>query len=152
MMKAMLIALLAATSGLLADSASTRQVKEIWVPEAWNAPEATNTKGVHSYKPSMPASFKDRRVGVVLNVGAARVSENRRAKSSAEKTYTLLIGDRRITVSPRKSFRMDGHRYRVVGEKDGALIVQDRRTKAIVRFHKQQTKPKPKTSSPADDE
>jgi hypothetical protein len=99
----------------------------------------------------MPASFKNRRVGAVLNVGAANVSENRSAKTSVEKTYTLLIGDRRVTVSPRKSFRMDGHRYRVVGEKDGALVVQDRRTKALVRFRKQKTRPEPKTLSSADE-
>lgn len=141
-----LTALLLAASALLADSASSRVVEEIWVPDGWVAPEATNTGGAHSYKPSVPASFRQRDVGVVLDIGSVTISRNEESKGE-EKQYALRIDDRRIVVSERGTVRLDGHRYRVLGEDaDGRLILEDRRTKALRRFRKE-VPPAPESTS-----
>jgi len=112
----------------------------------WVAPEVTNTGGTHSYKPSVPASFRQRNVGVVLNVGSVTINRNEESKGET-KQYTLRIDDQRIVVSARGTVRLDGHRYRLLGEDaDGRLILEDRRTKALRRFRKE-TPPAPEPTS-----
>lgn len=144
-MKTLVLVLLLAGVSLLADSANERVVEEIWVPEGWVVPESTNTGTVHSYKPSVPASFRQRNVGVVLDIGSVTINRNEESRDEV-KQYTLRIGDEKVVVSPRGTVRLDGHRFRVLGENaDGLLILEDRRTKALWCFRKE-APPSPETA------
>ncbi len=146
-MKSLALLLLLIGSALPAGSANVRVVEGIWVPDGWVAPETANTVAVRSYKPSVPASFRQRDVGVVLDIGSVTINRNEESKGDA-KQYILRIGDEKLVVSPGGTLRLDGHRFRVLGEHaDGLLILQDRRTKSLWRFRKEA--PPPPETPPA---
>ncbi len=61
-MKAVVALLFAAGCGRLADAANLRGAEKIRVPDGRVAPAAANTGTVRSYKPSVPARFRQRGV------------------------------------------------------------------------------------------
>ena len=122
---------------LAAESGNMQAVREIWVPEGWSAPEVATSGRGRSHKPSTPAGFQTRKVGAMLHVNSVAVTRSRAGRSPS-KVYTLLVGTREVPVSAGSTLRLDGKRYRVVGEQDGVLVLQDRRTKALLRFRKQE--------------
>ena len=135
-----MVALLLSCLRVSAESGNMQTVREIWVPEGWTAPVVADSGRSRSFKPSVPAGFETRNIGAMLHVKSVAVARNRVGRSPA-KVYTLLVGNREVPVSAGGSLRLDGKPYRVVGEQDGILILQNRRTKALLRFRKQEEPP-----------
>lgn len=119
-----------------AETANMMMKSRRWVVDGWEEQEVTRgrdgTRAV-SIKPSRPAGLRGKTVGATVGLAGVTVHKNRR--SSPPKEYILKLEDGTpVRGKIGKTVRIGKRRMKVLGERDGVLLLQDSRTKRILRF------------------
>jgi len=143
-----LLLLLPLLPAAVAEPATDLFGREIWIPEGWEEPEVTTPgrAGKSSFKPSTPRELKARRVGATVGLQSVSVHKTK-APASTRKYRLKLAGGKTAEVCAGEALRIDDRRFKVLGERDGALLLQDQRSKRVMRFVKKQ-QPAPEGERP----
>ena len=129
---------LAALSDAHGETANSLFVQDAWIPDGWEEPVVASggKAGRASFKPSVAAGFKKRRGGAT--VGLNSVTVHRASSPRKREKFTLLLDNgKRVTASAGRTVKVSGKRFRILGRRDGGLLLEDTRTKRIMRFVRQ---------------
>ena len=120
-----------------AETANIMMKSRRWIVEGWEKQEVTRGRkgGVQSVnlKPARPADLRGRTVGATVGLVGVTVHKNRR--SSPPEEYILKLDDGPpVRAEVGKTVRVGKRRMKVLGERDGVLLLQDKNTKRVLRF------------------
>lgn len=124
-----------ATVAAQAETANMMAKSRRWVVEGWEKQEVVRGRagGAVSLKPARPSGLRGRTVGATVGLVGATVHTNRR--SSPPKDYILKLADGPpVRAEIGQTVRIGKRRMKVLGERDGALLLQDKKTKRVLRF------------------
>lgn len=140
-----LLALAPLTRGETANMTSLRQA---WVADGWTDPEITGQIGSGKYSFKPPTRNAPRRRVLGATVGLYTVSVHEARVPASLYTYKLALENgRKLTMRVGDTVRIKGRRYKLLGERNGVLYLQDRRKKRRIRRFVQR---KPKESPEPD--
>ncbi|OPZ27848.1 MAG: hypothetical protein BWZ02_01489 [Lentisphaerae bacterium ADurb.BinA184] len=139
------LAALAAAGAALAGSLFIGEVR--YLPTEWTEPEVSRHNGRLTYKPSIPAGFKQYNFGKGIQTHATVFRSSVPAPQAIPLAHRLKLADgSTISVKEGETFEVNHHRYQLLGMQDEALLVKALDTGAVFRLVRRP--PPPAQASP----